>query len=245
MGNLITGPTKPSAIKGGYKSTTPKIVEQAAAASLNKAALTRRKAILFFIVIAIIGIFLYLSFKGQYGQLFDDLEVLYGSAGKTLALKLILVKTYPFLRPMFFNNQATADSVINYYYMAINGIDPSILQSTDVPTKDAGYNIGLSCIFLYQGPHGGRVDNPLGQGAQNTVFGFLELNPTAGIDNIYQACKGKTSLIGDSTGWYINSGTPPYGTTCCPGSPGQIAGSVIQTIFQYVVPVAGLIIMAL
>lgn len=231
MGGLLSKDDL-SAIRGGYTKTTPDVQKLAAATALNEAAKRRRFTILVIVVALIIVLSIYLSLKSQYADLIYDLGVLYPDGeGTRLAYKIAIVNSYPFLRPLFFTNPATVPTVVNFYYMAINGVAAEYLTSTSVESKDTGYNFGLSCIFFPSGP--------LVPGSANTVYGFLEMNPDKGSSDIFTACKGSTSLWGQSGEW-VNATTQKK---CCPESPDEYAMDAVGAVFQYVVPVLGLLAM--
>jgi hypothetical protein len=234
MGNVLKKLSGPSPLRGGYTAKTPDVEGLEAAASLNRFAREKRSLLVGVLVIAFVVIAVWLSLRGQYASLINDLETLYGKAGTSLAYKIALVRTYPFLRPIFFNNPSTADVVANMYYGAIANVDSSIITATgpsSVATKDQAYKPGLTCMFF---PGGSNA-----AGSANTVFGYMEMNPQAGWSDIWNACAEKKGFTGtQSSGWNNASGA-----ACCPESTEQWLASDAQSIFQYVVPVLGLLIM--
>jgi hypothetical protein len=232
MGNVLKKMSGPSPIRGGYTAKTPDVQGLEAAASLNRFAREKRSLIVAVIVLILVSLVVWLSLRGQYASLIGDLTTLYGKDGTYLAYKIALVRTYPFLHPLFFNNPSTATIVANMYYGAISQVDGSIVGGSDISAKDSAYVPGLTCMFYKNGA--------LAAGSAATAFGFLELNPTAGWTELWQACQEQTNFLGSQDGgWNNASGNP-----CCPGSWEQLVASDVGTIFQYGVPLLGLLIMA-
>lgn len=233
MGNVLKKISGPSLLRGGYTASTPNVQNLAAASTLNSAAKKKRFWIFAFIITAVVVIMVGLSLRSQYAPLINDLTLLYGSDGTKLAYKIALVKTYPFLRPLFFNNPSTADVVSNTYFGAIQNADPSIIGGNSLSDKDKAYTPGLSCIFYKNGP--------LVPGSNGTIYGYLELDSQAGWDDIWQACTEKRGFFGSQEGGWVNA----EGSPCCPTNNATVVGNDFQTIFQYAVPVIGMLLIAM
>lgn len=214
--------------QAGFAFATGNVTQQFAATSLADRKRSKRKRIVLILFIPIVLAIIYFSLKEQYQQWFRDME--YVGDPQHLALKIVLVRTYPFLKGVFFSNPVTANAVLDWYYLSVT---TTISDQGSLPPDPAQYSMPLSCIVNTQLQGGAN-----GVGSMQTVFGLLELNPTLGYDDVWQQCQGKISILGQKGGWEAHDGT-----ICCPADFSQFVSAGISSVFQYVLPIAMMFLM--
>lgn len=188
-----------------------------------------RKKILFFILLFLLLIYVFFTMKGLYG----DFLTAFGHS--SWAYKIAFARSYPFLTRNFFNNPATPDLVYNAWYANKKNVGPT-------------GPIYSCCILDYDtttAPGG-----PAGSASIGTIFGFLEQNPNAGYNELLCSVLSPSTSSQSAPGCNSSNGGPPQlfqcaGGTKCNQFEFASSFSLLNVIYQYVLPVVGLGVMIL